>query len=70
MNGWLIRLQTPGSALIWKRKFFCGMIAIPWALHGGTSIVRTADDTDMALTKAIEYINTQDKDPSITVTWC
>jgi len=69
MNNWLIRLQLPGGALIWKRKFLWGMIAIPWALHGGTSLVRTGADTDEALTRAIEYINAQDKHPSITVTW-
>jgi len=69
MTSWLIRLQLPGSALIWKRQFLWGMVAIPWALHGGTSIVSTGADTDKALARAIEYIKAQDKEPNITVTW-
>jgi len=66
MSGWLIRLEN-GSALIWKRKFFFGLIAIPWALHGGTDIIRTSDVNEDVLLAALEYIASQEKEANILV---
>lgn len=63
---WLIRLQN-GSAYIWKRKYFLGLIAIPWALHGGTDIVRTPDAHDDVLQAAFNYINCQSLGATVTV---
>jgi len=62
---WLIRLQH-GSAYIWKRKYFLGFIAIPWAFHGGTTIIRTPDNNDDVLDAAFRYIKL--KTPNATVT--
>ena len=66
MTGWLIRLEN-GNALIWKRKFFLGMIAIPWAYHGGTDIVRTPDVNEDVILAALEYIASQTAKADITV---
>jgi len=66
LSGWLIRFEN-GNALIWKRKFFLGMIAIPWALHGGTNIIRTQDANEDVLLAAFEYVSSQEKKADITV---
>ena len=63
---WLIRLQN-GSAYIWKRKYFLGLIAIPWAYHGGTDIIRTPDAHDDVLVAAFNYINCQSLAANVTV---
>jgi len=69
MSGWLIRFSKNGSALIWKRKFFFGLIAIPWALHGGTNIIRTTDGDKEALLMTLEYIKSQDKNADVLLKW-
>jgi len=66
MSDWLIRIQN-GVAYIWKRKFFCGVFAIPWQFHGGTDIIRTPDDNDDVLAAAIAYIKHIDGNADITV---
>lgn len=66
LSGWLIRFEN-GNTLIWKRKFFFGMVAIPWAMHGGTNIIRTRDAHDDVLLAAFEYIVSQERKANITV---
>jgi len=56
MSNWLIRFNDTGSALIWRRKYFLGLVAIPWSLHGGTRIIRTPDCNNNVLEAALEYI--------------
>ena len=67
---WLIRLNATGSALIWKRKYFLGLIAIPWAFHGGSLIIRTPDKHDDVLSAAFDYINKKSPCANITVEMC
>lgn len=68
MSGWLIRIQN-GAAYIWKRKFFFGMIAIPWALHGGTRIIRTPLENLDVVEAATDYILEQDPHATILITY-
>ena len=67
MTGWLIRVKH-GTGYIWKRKFFLGIIAIPWFFHGGTRIIMTPDINKDVILASIEYIYSQDSEPSITLT--
>ena len=55
MNYWLIRVDNR-VALIWKRKYLLGLIAIPWSLHGGTDIMRTITTDHTPLQLAFKYI--------------
>jgi len=66
MSDWLIRMNN-GTAYIWKRKFFCGVFAIPWKFHGGTDIIRTPDNNSDALAVAIAYIKHINESADITV---
>jgi len=66
MSDWLIRIHND-VAYIWKRKFFCGVFAIPWKFHGGTDIIRTPDDNNDVLAAAIAYIKHIDATADITV---
>ena len=65
-DSWLIRLQN-GSAYIWKRKYFLGLVAVPWALHGGTNIIRTPDCNTDVLTAAFDYISDRTPEANVTV---
>jgi len=66
MSDWLIRIQH-GTAYIWKRQFFCGVVAIPWKFHGGARDIFTPDHNDDVLASAIAYIKHQDENADITV---
>lgn len=63
---WLIRYKR-GVSYIWKRKYFLGLFAIPWSLHGGTNTIRTPDVHENTIFAAIEYIEAQSSYPNITI---
>lgn len=65
-NYWLIRMQNK-SAYVWKRKYFLGLIAIPWYFHGGTNIIFSPDEDEKVIKKALTYIRDLDTHANITI---
>ena len=68
MTYWRVRIAHHGTAYIWQRKYFMGLIAIPWRYHGGTDIIMTQDKHDDVLKAALDYIFNKDPDSAIFLT--
>jgi len=63
---WLIRIQN-GTAYVYQRKYWMGIIAVPWAFTGGTSTLFTPDTHSEVLDSAMTYILEKDLDASIQI---
>ena len=63
---WLIRINN-GVAYVYQRKYWMGLIAIPWAVTGGTGTLFTSDSHSNVLDSAMTYILEKDLDASIQI---
>ena len=64
LSDWQIRIAN-GVAYVHKRKYWFGLIAVPWHLSGGTRVVMTPDTYTDVLEAATKYV--LDKDPHATI---
>jgi len=63
-SNWQIIVEEE-AAYIYKRKYWLGLFAVPWAFSGGTYKFRTPDAHDDVVVAAIQYVNSQDPDAVI-----
>lgn len=68
MSNWLIEVRN-GVAYIYKRKYWLGLIAIPFYFSGGTRIVRTPDANKDVVVAAINYVYEKDELPNLKIIW-
>lgn len=65
-SNWQIIVEEE-AAYIYERRYWMGLIAIPWAFSGGTYKIRTPDAHEDVLVAAIKYVKKQDEDAIIQI---
>ena len=63
-SNWQIAIED-GVAYIYKRKYWLGLWAVPWAFNGGAYKIRTPDAHEDVLAAAIQYVLDQDNEAVI-----
>ena len=68
MPNWLIRIHD-GDAYMYKRKYWMNLIAVPWAISGGTTRLVMSNNKNDVLTEALTNILLEDPEAEIQISF-